>query len=251
MSNFGRGQSVADACSTRIPREPREAPNPHYLPGSGEGSSDLATPFHPAGDGSPGASDGGGRGGGPPVHRGARHQQGAWRPTGARVLRLRPTSRPVCGRSGRSGRMVVSRRRAEHRLRSLGRFARQLTTRISCSPKLIRPLTGGAIPSIAASVPAYSRGKHDNHLELLTAKVAVLQQLVRVLYRRALSEASDPPAAALILCNKFKGELGKHLENDPRAALLITENIDLFFDALIGELKNDDHNRNSTSGPPV
>lgn len=67
-----------------------------------------------------------------------------------------------------------------------------------------------------------------NHLELLTAKVAVLQQLVRVLYRRALSEASDPPAAALILCNKFKGELGKHLENDPRAALLITENIDLF-----------------------
>jgi hypothetical protein len=90
-----------------------------------------------------------------------------------------------------------------------------------------------------------------NHLELLTAKVAVLQQLVRVLYRRAISEASDPPAAALILCNKFKGELGKHLENDPRAALLITENIDLFFDALIGELKNDDHNRNSTSGPPV
>jgi hypothetical protein len=36
-----------------------------------------------------------------------------------------------------------------------------------------------------------------NHLELLTAKVAVLQQLVRVLYRLALSEASDPPAAAL------------------------------------------------------
>ena len=67
-----------------------------------------------------------------------------------------------------------------------------------------------------------------NHLELLTAKVSVLQQLVRVLYHRALSEESDPPATALILCNKFKGELGKHLDNDPRAALLITENIDLF-----------------------
>ena len=67
-----------------------------------------------------------------------------------------------------------------------------------------------------------------NHLELLTAKISVLQQLVRVLYHRALSEESDPPAAALILCNKFKRELGKHLENDPRAALLITENIDLF-----------------------
>ena len=63
---------------------------------------------------------------------------------GARVLRLRPTSRPVRGRSGRSGRMVVSRRRAELRLRSLGRFARQLTTRTSCSPKLARPLTGAA-----------------------------------------------------------------------------------------------------------
>jgi hypothetical protein len=42
------------------------------------------------------------------------------------------------------GRMVVSRRRAELRLRSLGRFARQLTTRTSCSPKLARPLTGAA-----------------------------------------------------------------------------------------------------------
>ena len=127
-ADFGRGQSVADACKgTRIPRELREAPNPRYLPGAGEGSSDLATPFHPSGDGSPGAPDGGGHGSGPPVHRGARHQQGAWRPTGARVLRLRPASRPVRGRSGRSGRMVVSRRRAELRLRSLGRFARHLT----------------------------------------------------------------------------------------------------------------------------
>jgi hypothetical protein len=79
-----------------------------------------------------------------PFIRGARHQQGARRPTGARVLRLRPTCRPVRGRSGRSGCMVVSRRRAERRLRSLGRFARQLTTRTSCSPKLIRPLTGAA-----------------------------------------------------------------------------------------------------------
>src|SRR6266851_7404541 len=129
MPNFGRGQSVADAGKgARIPRERRETPNPHYLPGAGEGSSDLATPFHPSGDGSPGAPDGGGRGSGPPVHRGARHQQGAWRPAGARVLRLRPTSRPLRGRCGRSGRMVVSRRRAELRLRSLGRFA-QLTNK--------------------------------------------------------------------------------------------------------------------------
>src|ERR1700730_8106056 len=128
MPNLGRGQSVADPCKgTRIPRERREAPSPHYLPGAGEGSSDLATPFHPSGDGSPGAPDGGGHGSGPPVHRGARHQQGAWRPTGARVLRVGPASRPVRGRSGRSGRMVVPRRRAELRLRSLGRFARHLT----------------------------------------------------------------------------------------------------------------------------
>src|SRR6202040_1581127 len=87
-----------DACKgTRIPRELREAPNPHYLPGAGGGSSDLATPFNPSGDGSPGAPDGGGRGSGSPVHRGARHQQGARRHTGARVLRLRPTSRPLRG----------------------------------------------------------------------------------------------------------------------------------------------------------
>ena len=70
--------------------------------------------------------------------------RGAWRPTRARVLRLRPTSRPVRGRSGRSGRMVVSRRRAKRGLRSLGRSARQLTTRTSCSPKLARPLAGAA-----------------------------------------------------------------------------------------------------------
>src|SRR5258708_5583414 len=39
MPNFGRGQSVADACKgTRIPRARREAPNPLYLPGGGEGS---------------------------------------------------------------------------------------------------------------------------------------------------------------------------------------------------------------------
>src|SRR6516164_6074792 len=56
--------------------------------------------------------------------------RGAWRPTRARVLRLRPTSRPVRGRSGRSGRMVVSRCRAKRRLRSLGRSARQLTATI-------------------------------------------------------------------------------------------------------------------------
>jgi hypothetical protein len=84
----------------------------------------FATPFHPSGEGSLGAPDGGGRGSGSSAHRSARHQLGAWRPTGGRVLRLRRTSRPVRGRSGRSGRMVVSRRRAEHRLRSLGRSAR-------------------------------------------------------------------------------------------------------------------------------
>jgi len=35
--------------------------------------------FHPSGDRSRGTPDGGGRGDGPPVHRRARHQQGAWR----------------------------------------------------------------------------------------------------------------------------------------------------------------------------
>jgi hypothetical protein len=114
-----------------ISRKRREAPNPHYLPGAGERSSDIATPFHPSGDGSPGAPDGGGRGGGPPVHRHARRQQGPWRPAGARVLRLRPTSRPVRGRAARSGREHVSRRRAERRLRLLGRFGRQLNVLLS------------------------------------------------------------------------------------------------------------------------
>jgi hypothetical protein len=60
------------------------------------------------------------------------------------VLQLRPTSGPVRGRSGRSGRLVVSRPRAERRLGSLGRFARQLTARTSCSAKLTRPLPGAA-----------------------------------------------------------------------------------------------------------
>jgi len=58
LPNFGSGRSVADARKgARIPRERREAPNPHYLPGAGEGSSDLATSFHPSGDASPGALD--------------------------------------------------------------------------------------------------------------------------------------------------------------------------------------------------
>jgi hypothetical protein len=86
-------------------------------------------------------------GSGPPVHRGAHHQ----RPSGARVLRLRATCRPVRGRSGRSGCMVVSRRQAEGHLRSLGRFARQLTTRISFSSKLTRPLPGAAHPAAPAT----------------------------------------------------------------------------------------------------
>src|SRR5205085_10064053 len=142
--SFGERTIDADACTgARIPRKRREVPNPHHLPGADEGSSYLATPFHPSGDGSPGAPDGGGRGSGPPVHRGARHQQGAWGPAGARVLQLRPTSGPVRGRSGRSGCLVVSRRRAERRLRSLGRFARKLTARTSCSAKLTRPLPWG------------------------------------------------------------------------------------------------------------
>jgi hypothetical protein len=38
---------------------------------------------------------------------------------------------PVRRRPGRSGRMVVPCRRAERRLRSLGQFARRLTTRAS------------------------------------------------------------------------------------------------------------------------
>jgi hypothetical protein len=56
MRNFRRGKSGADLCkSTCISRKRRETPNPHYLPGVGERSSDIATAFHPSGDGSPGA----------------------------------------------------------------------------------------------------------------------------------------------------------------------------------------------------
>src|ERR1700730_17967367 len=69
-----------------ISRKRREAPTPHYLSGAGGRSSDIATPFHPSGDRRPGAPDGGGRGGGSPVQRRARHKQGAWRPARAGVL---------------------------------------------------------------------------------------------------------------------------------------------------------------------
>src|ERR1700675_3372955 len=58
MPNFRRGQSGADACKRAcISRKRRETPNPHYLPGAGERSSDIATAFHPSGDGSPGARE--------------------------------------------------------------------------------------------------------------------------------------------------------------------------------------------------
>jgi hypothetical protein len=120
MWNFRRGQSGADACKGAcISRKRREAPNGDFLPGTGE------TPFHQSGDGSHGAPYGGRRGSGAPVHRRASYQQGAWRPAGAWVLRLRPTSRPVRGQSQRSRREDVSRHRAERRLRLLERFGRQ------------------------------------------------------------------------------------------------------------------------------
>jgi hypothetical protein len=48
-----RGQSVPTPARVRIHRERREAPNPDYLSGAGEGSSDLAAPFDPSLDGSP------------------------------------------------------------------------------------------------------------------------------------------------------------------------------------------------------
>jgi hypothetical protein len=57
--------------------------NPHYLPGAGDGLTDLATPLDSPGDGSPGTPDGGGRSGASPVHRSARRLQGACRPTSA------------------------------------------------------------------------------------------------------------------------------------------------------------------------
>ena len=93
----------------------------------------------------------------------------ARRPTGARVLRLRPICRPVRGRSGRSGCVVVSRRQAEGHLRSLGRFARQLTTRISFSSKLTRPLPGAVHsrdPSPITIVPRWASTDVPSH-ELL------------------------------------------------------------------------------------
>jgi hypothetical protein len=146
----------------------------HYSPGAGEGSSDLATPFNPSGEGSPGAPNGGGRGKGPTVvHRGARHQQGAWRPTDARVLRLRPTSRAVRGRSARSGRKDISRRRAERRPRSLGRLA--TTNNEDTMFTEINPT-----PNRAADCPEPHR--------ITTAWVDVRQRLSTALKYRGVSE---------------------------------------------------------------
>jgi hypothetical protein len=121
-------RSVADACKgARIPRERREAPNHHFLPGVGEGSSDLATPFHLSGDGSPAAPDGGGPRGGSPVHRGARHQQG-------RVAAYR--------RPGSSTAPDVSAgSRAIRTARMQGRF-----TPPSCTPSLLAWAVGATIP---------------------------------------------------------------------------------------------------------
>ena len=69
-------------------------------------SSDIATPFHPSGDGSPGTPDAGGRGVGPPVHRCARHQQGAWRPAGGPGSSIAPDasagSRDLDGQDART-----------------------------------------------------------------------------------------------------------------------------------------------------
>jgi len=76
----------------------------------------------------------------PPVHRGARHRQDTWRPAGARILRVRPTSRPVRGRSERfrtHGRSTPPSWTPSW----LAGAVRAITnTRTSRSPKLTRPL---------------------------------------------------------------------------------------------------------------
>ena len=48
------GEDNSDACEgAGIPRERREAPNPHYLPGAGEDFTYFTTPFDPTTNGSP------------------------------------------------------------------------------------------------------------------------------------------------------------------------------------------------------
>jgi hypothetical protein len=93
-------------------------------------------PFHPSGGGTPGAPDREGRVSGPPVHRGAHHQ----RPSGARVLRLRPTCRPVRDPDSEDTWSfhgdVLNAVFAPG-----GRFERQLTPKISCSSKTNPPPT--------------------------------------------------------------------------------------------------------------
>jgi hypothetical protein len=76
-------------------------------------------------------------------------------------------------------------------------------------------------------------------LEIVAAKVALLEQLVRALLKQEFLKASDPPAEAHGYAEHLKQIMEQGIGQHHHATILMTENIDLFFDALVRDLKVD------------
>jgi hypothetical protein len=75
------------------------------------------------------------------------------------------------------------------------------------------------------------------HLEIAVAKIAILEQLVRELIKPEFMKASDPLAEAHGYAEHLKQLMT--VKADQPATILLTANIDLFFDALVRDMKAD------------
>jgi hypothetical protein len=87
-----------------------------------------------------------------------------------------------------------------------------------------------------------------NHQNILTAKVAILERLVRQLLKDRFLEASDPLAAMDAYAKRFQDGTNNSLDSDPNdaALMLVTENTQSFFDQLRRELETMVRGRKST-----
>ena len=78
-------------------------------------------------------------------------------------------------------------------------------------------------------------------IEIIAAKVALLEQLVRALLKPEFLKASDPPKEAHGYAEHLKEVMEQGMKGGPHApaTILMLGSIDVFFDALVRDLKVD------------
>jgi hypothetical protein len=81
----------------------------------------------------------------------------------------------------------------------------------------------------------------EDSLTIIGAKIALLEQLVRALLKQEFMKASDPPKEAHDYAEHMKQLMEHGMRGGPHhpTTLLMTENIDVFFDALVRDIQAD------------